>query len=249
MVVQSVYPMNNGAPFISLGTIEPLTVDHRTPFADRWGGWYVTGLTGKMQHRGNAMPKDEYHPFDLIGPRNLVTLAGVQLPGQPDIAPYPLKTSDVVALLVFEHQMYVTNLMARLNRLLRRDQVRMEGGLDSAVEELVAALFFVGEQPLEEPVTPSSEFAANFTARGPADHQGRSLRDFDLRHRIFRYPFSYMVYTPIYDALPEAARRLLGARIRLVLNGEGGAGFAHLSAADRLHIREILLETKPAVLQ
>jgi hypothetical protein len=248
MVVQSVYPMENGAPFISLGTIEPLLVDHRTPFADRWGGWYVTGLTGKMAHRGNAMPKDEFHPFDLEGPRNLMTLAGARLPGKPDLAPYPIKTSDVVALMVFEHQMYVTNLMARLNRLMRNDQARMEGGLDSTVDELVAALFYADEQRLEEPVTPSSEFAAHFAARGPVDHKGRSLRELDLTQRMFRYPFSYMVYSPIYDALPEAARRSLGARIRLVLNGEGAAGFAHLSTADRLGIREILLETKPEVL-
>jgi len=249
MVVQSVYPMADGAPFISQGTIEPLRVDHRTPFEDRWGGWYVTGATGKMKHRGNAMPKDDLHPFDLEGPSNLLTLVGAKLPGKPDISPYPRATSDVVALMVFEHQMYVTNLVSRLNRITRKDLDRIEGGLASTVEELVAALFFSGEARIEEPVRPSSDFAEHFAARGPRDDRGRSLREFDLRTRLFRYPFSYMIYSPVYDALPEAAKLRVGARINEVLAGQGGEAYGHLTAEDRKAIREILLATAPHVLR
>ena len=32
-------------------------VNHRTPFEDRWGGWYVTGTHGKQTHRGNLIGK------------------------------------------------------------------------------------------------------------------------------------------------------------------------------------------------
>jgi hypothetical protein len=241
MVVQSVIPMENGYPFISLGTIMPKPVDHRTPFDERWGGWYVTGTHGKMRHMGNSLPRDDFHPFDLMGPQNIVTV-----PAKVDATVYPKPTSDIVALMVFEHQMYVTNMIARVNRVVRHEPADV--GLDEAIEQLVAALFFSGETKITDPIRGSSDFAAHFAARGPMDGEGRSLRQFDLDKRLFRYPFSYMVYSPIFDALPDTIQKRVASRIGQVLKGEGGAAYAHLSAEDRENIRKILLATKPALL-
>ena len=45
-----------------------------------------------------------------------------------------------------------------------------------------------------------------FPQRGPRDPKGRSLRDFDLETRLFRYPLSYMIYSAAFDALPDGVR-------------------------------------------
>ncbi|MGA3239889.1 MAG: hypothetical protein ABSG03_26740 [Bryobacteraceae bacterium] len=38
-----------------------------------------------------------------------------------------------------------------------------------------------------------SQFTQSFAQRRPRDRQGRSLRDFDLEHRLFRYPLSFLI--------------------------------------------------------
>ena len=84
---------------------------------------------------------------------------------------------------------------------------------------------------------------------GPRDSHGRSLRDFDLERRIFRYPCSYLIYSPAFDALPVAVREYVSKRLNEILSGEDQtAEFQHLSAEDRRAIREILAETKPGLL-
>ena len=246
MVVQSVFPQADGTAFISLGTIMPKAIDHRTPLEERWGGWYVTGTHGRMEHMGNATPRNPFRPLDLKQPG---TFNRTSLVGKVDTSPYPLPSSDIVALMTFEHQMYVTNLIARLKFIVSHKQERADGTAAEAVEQLVEGLFFSHETPLTNRVRGVSDFAANFTARGPRDNQCRSLRDFDLQQRMFRYRFSYMIYSPIFDSLPEVARKPVLARVRQVLAGQGGAAFEHLSPDDRRNIREILAATKPRILE
>ena len=49
-------------------------------------------------------------------------------------------------------------------------------------------------------------FAEAFSARGPNDSKGRSLRRLDLRTRLFRYPCSYLIYSPQFERLPAEAQ-------------------------------------------
>src|SRR6185437_1574749 len=82
--------------------------------------------------------------------------------------------------------------------------------------------------------------------RGPRDHQGRSLRDFDLHTRMFKYPLSYMIYSETFDAMPDVVRERVYRRLYDVLSGKDTSKtFARLSDADRRAILEILLDTKP----
>jgi hypothetical protein len=37
--------------------------------------------------------------------------------------------------------------------------------------------------------------------------------------RLLQYPCSYMISTPVFDALPEAAREAVSRRLRKVLSG------------------------------
>jgi hypothetical protein len=103
---------------------------------------------------------------------------------------------------------------------------------------------------LTAPVRGTSEFQREFPQRGPRDSRGRSLRDFDLQRRIFRYPLSYLVYSAAFEGLPDAARDYCIGRIGQVLAGADTSGrFAHLSADDRQALTEIVRNTLPAWVQ
>ena len=91
----------------------------------------------------------------------------------------------------------------------------------------------------------TSNFAKEFAARGPFDSRGRSLREFDLKTRMFRYPMSYTIYTKAFDGLPAEAKDRVYLRLWEVLSGKDDSKeFAHLSSMDRKSILEILRETK-----
>jgi hypothetical protein len=99
LVVSSVYPAPDGSPFVTGAFFGG--IDHRTPFEDRWGGWYVSGTHGASRHLGNAVAPDPDHPFDLEqeGSQNLLTLKA-----KFDATKYLTPTSDIVALMTLEHQ-------------------------------------------------------------------------------------------------------------------------------------------------
>jgi hypothetical protein len=121
-------------------------------------------------------------------------------------------------------------------------------------EQLLRYLLFASEAPLSDlnaqVALQASPFARQFAARGPRDSKGRSLRDFDLGTRIFRYPCSYLIYSDAFDAIPQPAKDYVYHRLLQVLTGEDQSeDFAHLTATDRRAVLEILLETKPGLPQ
>jgi len=173
------------------------------------------------------------------------------LTGRFDTTAYLSPYSDIVALMVFEHQMHMMNLLTRIGwqtRYLLRNgnvhDIKMNGLGDSAID-LVDYMLFVDEAPLLNKIEGTSGFAEKFSDEGPRDNRGRSLRQFDLKHRLMRYPCSYMIYSEAFDALPPEARDAIYQRLYLVLSGAvTGAKYARLSRADRQAILEILRETK-----
>jgi len=245
LVVASVIPNAEGLPFFS-GTFFN-TTDHRTPFEQRWGGWYVTGAHGSQTHLGNAVAPDLDRPADLdqSGTQNLATLAG-----RFDATNYLAPTSDLVALMTLEHQAGMTNYMTRIAWQFERAQRfamtdSAARSLDEVIDEMVRYMLFVDEAPLREAANGVSTFAKTFPQRGPRDRQGRSLRDFDLQTRLFRYPLSYLVYSEAFDRLPAGIRRRVYQRLFDVVTGvDTSKQFLSLSAADRRAVFEILLDTK-----
>jgi hypothetical protein len=199
--------------------------DHRTPLEDRWGGWYVSGTLGAQRHAGLAP--------------------------QFDTSAYLAPTSDVVALMTLEHQTRMTNLMTRIGWEFRiaKEDGKLEASrsqLDAAVDDMVTYMLFADETPIREPIQGVSTFTKTFSERGPRDKQGRSLRDFDLQKRLFRYPLTYMVYSEAFDRMPDIARERVYQRLHDVLTGkEVNPKFARLSAEDRRAVLEILRDTKP----
>jgi hypothetical protein len=209
-------------------------VDHYRPIDQRWGGWYVTGTRVPARHMGN-LPLFMASLPDTA-PRH------VSLEGQFDLTGYLSPYSDIVALLVLEHQMHFSNLVTRATWEARvGDPMRVA----EAAEMIADYLLFVDEAPIREgPIAGSSGFAETFVARGKKDAKGRSLRELDLKTRLQKYPLSYMIASPQFQALPEAAKNLVLARINAVLSGAiTGPKYAHLTPALRNAIREILSAT------
>jgi hypothetical protein len=251
---------------------EPLTTDisiettDATPIQERWGGWYVTGKPDGLLHLGNIQASDPvkspvtFASLKVSRPGTLAKLDGVI-----DTRPYLTNHSDVVALLVFEHQVYIENLISRANfkartLVARENDGRVDDSLSWAqlppkaqpivkamLEPLVKALLLVDAAPLPGRITGNSGFDSWFQAHGPRDRQGRSLRELDLKTRLFRYPLSYMVYSAGFDGLPAYAREYVYRRLADVLSGrDRSASYARLSDADRATLLEILTQTKPA---
>ncbi len=245
---------------LMLGT-RAYTTDHRSPLRERWGGWYITGRHGSDYHMGNITiaRRSDADQIDLAAHANLESLDGLV-----DTAPYLSPYSDLVALMVLEHQTQVQNRITRAHfetRIARHyDQVMNEmlerpddyqsdttkRRIDRVAEQLVDYLLLVDEYHLVSPVRGPSRFAEEFQQRGPRDHRGRSLRDLDLKTRLFKYPCSYLIYSPSFDALPSAVRRVVYDKLWAVLTGKDTRSkYSHLSPADRRAILEILRETKP----
>jgi hypothetical protein len=238
LLVGSVFPDATGMP--ASRSNNPIT-DDNTPIEKRWGGWYVTGTTGGMNHLGNSVARDPHAPdvLDRRGSQNLTSLAG-----KFDFSNgYVAQTSDIVALMTLEHETRMVNLMIRAGW---DERVKAApAAIDADVEALVRYMLFADEARLYDPIEGVSTFTKTFAERGPQDHQGRSLRDFDLKKRMFRYPLSYMLYSSAFDALPDAVREKVYRRIYDVLIGKDpDKRFARLTADDRKAVLEIVRETK-----
>jgi hypothetical protein len=244
MVVASVIPDAQGVPAYTSAFID--TIDHRTPFDRRWGGWYVTGTHGAQEHLGNAVARDPEHPLDL---EHENTLNLTSLADRIDVTRYLAGSSDIVALMTLEHQVGATNRLGALGVQYRQAErigaADPLASVDGSVRDLVDYLLFVGEAPLREPVKGVSAFTQTFAQRGEHDAQGRSLREFDLRTRLFRYRLSYMIYSDLFDGLPARTRNAVYRRLYDVLTGrDADEKYASIAAGDRLAILNIVRGTK-----
>lgn len=259
-MVRSVYPDLGGYPVLAAGTYR---IDHTSPLPQRWGGWYVTGTHGQQKHLGNLIIRDgEKNMAEEV--ENSSGHNVTDLSKRFNTTRYLTPHSDIVALMVLEHQGQAHNLLTRasfetraalyyeeaLNRELKQPAGRQwdstKSRIKSVTEPLVKYLLFSGEAELTEPLVGTSGFTKEFAQGGLRDQQGRSLRDFDLQRRMFKYPCSYLIYSESFDALPDAVRLPVYQRLYDVLSGkEASKEFSHLSTADRTAILEILRATKP----
>jgi len=259
-LVRSVAADGKGELVLSRGS---KSVDHSTPFEDRWGGWYVTGTSGKQTHQGNQIvgvwgwaEKDKQPPGENV----------TDLKPYFTVANYLTPHSDLVALMVLEHQGEAQNRLTRAamqTRLALYEQAELNKAFGEppgtrsesitkrihwACEPVVQYLLFCDEAKLTEPVAGTSDFAKEFAARGPFDSRKRSLREFELKTRMFKYPLSYVIYSRQFDGLPAEAKERIYLRLWEVLSGKDASKeFAHLSQGDRAAVLDILRDTKPGL--
>jgi hypothetical protein len=221
--------------------------DHRSPFEERWGGWFITGKTASVRHMGNATFAE--------GARSGKPGVLASLDGKFDLDGYPSRHSDIAAVMVLNHQARMTNMLTRVGWETRlaldwqeknpKDNAAASRLIAANAQELVDYMLFIDEPPLPGKFESSSGFPEKFAAGGPRDKSGRSLRQLDLVKRLLRYPCSYMIYSPAFDELPPPVRDAVYARLWDVLSGKDRAKkYSKLSSADRAAITGILLETR-----
>jgi len=247
VMLRSVFTKPDGSPD---GAARTFVTGQESPISQRWGGWYVTAASGAEGGLANVLISDPAHPEQLQRAGNVASLAD-----RLDTKQYLTGSSDIVALMVLAHQTQMHNWITLVNyqtRIAQADPNRTSEEVPkrfaNAAEQLVRYLLFTNEAPLPSPVAGTSAFVRQFAARGPRDSQGRSLRDFDLEKRIFKYPCSYLIYSETFDAIPAVAKDYIYHRLFEILSGrEQGPEFASLSSQDRRAILEILVATKPGL--
>lgn len=259
-MIRSVYPDAQGNPILTAGT--KLT-GHHSPLEQRWGGWYVTGSHHPMLHMGNALARETAQGADL----DMASGANANsLTGYFDVSRYPLDQSDIVALMVLEHQVNLQTMMTQAqyavkSALYREDAMRREmpdAGpslgdstrriITHEAARLVKNMLFVDEAPLaDEGVSSASSFADDFARGAPRDQTGQSLKTLHLGSRLFKNRCSYLIHSPYFNALPPRLLEEISRLMREALVGRDAHGHAaHLRPEEKRRITAILRETMPA---
>jgi len=257
-LVRSVYPGRDGRAILRAGSFR---TTHASPLSERWGGWYVTGTHGAERHMGNVVVEDPSDPtqLDREAGANLTSLKS-KLNTWMYLTPH----SDLVTLMILEHQTHVHNVMTfaqyHVRRALHRQAAMRQllgetdeglgdaarARIDHAADKLLRAMLLSNEATFDGPLTGTSGFRDRYERLGPATSDGRSLRQLDLQRRLFRHPMSPLIHTEAFAALPEPLRERFFERLLPILRGrDPDPAFAHLSANDRTAIHAILLETLP----
>ena len=115
------------------------------------------------------------------------------------------------------HAAYETRFASRDRLAARESDGKLRDWSDermaNAAEPLLEYMLFRDEQPLKGKVTGTSGLAEDFSRQGPRDRKGRSLRELDLRTRLFVYPCSYLIYSRTFDGLPAEMKELVWRRV------------------------------------
>lgn len=250
--IQSVYVDKSGYP---LAGEDRFVTTYESPLSERWGGWYVTGTHGKELHLGNVITKSTVKGMvhDSAQGANIVSLEKFI-----STEPYLVGSSDIVALMVLEHQYVMQNTLMETGRAMRRVLARQKPDAPEESWQRVAQkyarqitrqLLFSGEHELQDGgVTGGAAFQEAFRRDRVLSKDGRSLKDFNLRTRLFENRCSYMIYSAAFDALPEPLKKAVYDHLGEVLHGkDGGPDYHHLQAEERMGIFQILLDTKPEI--
>tara|TARA_R110002072_G_scaffold74260_1_gene175983 strand:+ start:57157 stop:58494 length:1338 start_codon:yes stop_codon:yes gene_type:complete len=255
-LIRSVFADAAGRPKLGSGTF---TTDHTSPFDERWGGWYVTGSHGSMRHMGNVICTDEAHELDRESGANQDDL-GEFFRTDSYLTPH----SDIVALMVLEHQTQMHNAITaanfetrqalhqsyQMNELLEREPDFISESatrrIESSADRVLKYLLMCDEFALTDSVAGTSTFAKEFASMGPRDSEQRSLRDLDLETRLFRYPCSYLIYSDSFTELPSEVKARVLEKLKSILSGDDQSEtYQHLSDTMRREILEILKATHP----
>jgi hypothetical protein len=263
VMLRSVYPDSDGGMLLQAGTS---LIDHTSPINSRWGGWYVTGLHGSMEHMGNVTATREKD-----GTVNLDTKKGANVKSLAeyfDTSKYLRSDSDIVALMTLEHQVAMHSRLVEAAYDVRTAiarQAALRAELDEpATDEFVGSTKVVAESHVEkvlkcllycdEAAMPDGgvdggpAFQDAFRENRRPTKDGKSLKDFQLLTRLFKYRCSYLIYGRTWDALPEKFRELLYRKLHTILTApEQAKGYEHLGPGERRDILEILRETKPGL--
>lgn len=257
MLVRSVHADQDGQLALSWGT--HLTTPS-SPIPQRWGGWYVTGSHGDLPHMGNKITRkleEGKYQYHANHGQNVESLANYV-----NTSAYLTNTSDIVALVVMEHQIHMHNLFyaARfqyqraefLQQALQPDldvehSAQMQRLIERCSSEILASLLFSEHAKLPaDGIDGSEAFQNDFLAASKRSPEGWSLRDLRLQKRLFKYRCSYTIHSKAFSFLPSPIKQRVLKNLRQHLTGEPISGMPKLSERERTRIHAILSETLEA---
>jgi hypothetical protein len=217
---------------------------HAVPLDLRLGGWIVTGAPDSLRHRGNVIVERE-----AASVRERPVAPGELF----DLERYPVATSDILPHLLLEHQVGFVNRAVQaayrvryLERLHAGHLEAVAAEIDALARGLVRYLLFADEVPLPSGgIAGDAHYKSDFRAAQRMSRDGDSLRDLDLKTRLFAHRCSYMIDTPSYAGLPATLKsRVVDVLARALDEGPPDPEFAYLSPEEKLRIRTILRGTR-----
>lgn len=260
LLVRSVFADADGQPQLDWGSF---TTTPSSPLSERWGGWYVTGSHGAKRHMGNQWLKTDPDGKAVFREQDGQNVG--DLSQYLDTGHYLTDTSDIVALMIMEHQIEAHNVMtaARMNFLRYEylSKAMHDGQFDPTddasakiiqahVGKILGVLLFSNELPLAgDGVQGRKDYVRDFKERG-VEYNGWSLRDLRLQKRLFKYRCSYMIRSASFKMLPEPLKMQTLKQLHAILNkGLTPAGLPVLSDREKDRIHQILWHTLPAYQQ
>lgn len=257
---RSVFPDDTGEPLLRHGSE---LVDYRTPFDHRWGGWYVTGQHGTATHRGNvfAHEKGDDLVVDFQKGANITNLSKFF-----DTDNYLRGSSDIVALMVFEHQLAMQDAIIQAGFRCRRmmdyqnklqhdlkEPITDEPTYDSvksvfasSARDLVDCLLFKDEATLPDGIKGSPAFQRAFQANAKTINGVGSLKDLSLDGHLVKNRCSYLIYTESFLALPKLLKdRVYDLLDKALKSKTPDERYSYLADDERARIVKILRATHP----
>lgn len=262
LMVRSVFPSASGQPLFQAGTFH---TRQDSPIEERWGGWYVTGSVEESAHMGNSIATGDRRAVEV----SLEPLADGpvdQLDAFFDTEPYLHEgRSDVVALMMLEHQVGVHNALVEANLTTRstlhrhREMQKAFGESSDAplsetndrilthlADRVLEEMLYVGEIEAPGGIEGASAFREAFERDRVDNSDGRSLRDFRLYGRLMKHRCSHLIHSVAFRHLPDAIRDRILVRLHGILtNAAAWPDYAHLSDSEREHVLAIVSETVP----
>lgn len=240
LLAESVAPIISGASYENYRRDEQ---GHQIPLADRFGGWHVTSAKPFGETKANIFARSDGSGVKIVKVK----------PGEMwDIEKHLLPSSDILPHLIHEHQIGFDNQVIHAAYLAREigDKGRTptladDKRLNEKATALVRYILFTDEAKLPPSgIAGDEKYAADFLSNKKASGTGLSLKDLDLKTRMFKHRCSYMLYTPQWQKLPAMIKNRVYAGMKLALSGKD-QNYAYLSAQERLAIVSILRETLP----
>lgn len=220
-------------------------VGHHSPLSERFGGWHVTGPEAAATPRANLLGQMRHGELTTYP----------NLPGERfRLENYlrPENASPLLPQLIHEHQIGAVNLLTAA--LYRAREVTTPGHgpvteaesaeLQNLARQIVRYFLFAEEAALPEGgVSDPNGFWQDFTKNKQTDAQGRSLKDPELKTRLFRYRCSYMIYTPLWRGLPPVIKDRIWRKLHQALTDPSHPDGTHLPADEKQAIRDIIAAT------
>jgi hypothetical protein len=230
----------------SLQTFRRDEQGHQIPLEKRFGGWLLTGKHHLSKHEGNVAGQSDAGKINRFDAS----------PGRfSDLSLHLRPTSDILPHLVHEHQLGFENRLFQASYLLRHRLHEGKGRLtpdaekefDALASDLARYILFANEAPLPaKGIEGDPDFIRDFLKNQIVSPSGQSLKEFDLRTRLFKYRCTYMLYTDSWKEAPQYLKDRVYLQMAQGLRETGSPrDLSHLPVSERLAIRTILKQTLP----